>query len=141
MREMKQTNVGWIGQIPKAWMRGRIKNIICEYGSGTTPESGNELHYNDGSHYWIQSGDLYGTTYITNTQKKLTDYALLTFKSLRKYTKDFLIIAMYGASIGNAAISKIDAYVNQACYCLKADKNNDLKFLFYSFCACKDSLL
>jgi type I restriction enzyme S subunit len=138
---LKDSGVEWIGNIPQNWQMGRVKNSISECGSGSTPESGNKLYYNDGTHFWIQSGDLYNTPLVTDTQKKITDIALEKCKSLQKYTHEFLVIAMYGASIGNVAISKIDAYVNQACYCLKTDNNNLLKYLYYYFEGNKEPLL
>jgi len=125
----------------REWQIGRIKNVIKNSGSGTTPESGNTLYYDNGNHYWIQSGDLYNTTYIVDTKKKISDLAVQECKSLQIYEKDFLIIAMYGASIGNVAISKISAYVNQACYCLKPNRGTDLKFLYYCLEANKQNLI
>ena len=141
-KRLVDSGVEWIGEIPEGWKIGRIKFVVSEFGSGTTPESGNDLYYAEEGHFWIQSGDLYNTTIIYDTKKKITDLALEKCKSLTKYKNNFLLIAMYGASIGNVAISKIDAYVNQACFCLKTDNNNDLKFLYYClFATCKENLL
>jgi len=141
-KRLVNSGVEWIGEIPEGWKIGRIKFVVSEFGSGTTPESGNDLYYAEEGHFWIQSGDLYNTTFIYDTKKKITDLALEKCKSLTKYRNNFLLIAMYGASIGNVAISKIDAYVNQACFCLKTDNNNDLKFLYYClFATCKENLL
>jgi type I restriction enzyme S subunit len=140
-RAMKQSGIPWIGEVPEGWRIGRIKFAINTFGSGTTPESGNEFYYADEGHFWVQSGDLYNTKYIYDTQKKITDLALANCKSLQKYKSDFIVIAMYGASIGNTSISKIDAYVNQACYCLKTDSNNYLKYLYYYFDVCRENIL
>ena len=40
-------------------------------------------------------------------------------------------MAMYGASVGNTAISKINACCNQACCCIKNNEFFDLKFMYY----------
>ena len=48
---------------------------------------------------------------------------------------------MYGASVGNIAISTIDACSNQACCCIKPDNNNDLKFMYYWLSMCKIDFL
>ena len=40
-------------------------------------------------------------------------------------------MAMYGASVGNTAFSKIDACCNQACCCIKNNESFNLKFMFY----------
>ena len=137
---MKDSGIEWIGKIPNHWKVKRIKHCISLIGSGTTPESGNTAYY-DGDLNWIQSGDLYGREEITETEKRITPLAVKTNQALKLYIKDFIVIAMYGASVGNVAISKIDAYVNQACCCLKPDKENCLKYMFYWFVACKDDLI
>lgn len=50
-------------------------------------------------------------------------------------------MAMYGGSIGNIAISLINACTNQACCCVKNDKKNDLHFMYYWLDMCKDVFL
>ena len=48
---------------------------------------------------------------------------------------------MYGGSVGNIAISKIEACVNQACCCIRTDNQNDLKFMYYWIYMCKSDFL
>jgi type I restriction enzyme S subunit len=48
---------------------------------------------------------------------------------------------MYGASVGNVAISEVDGYVNQACCVIKVNNKNELRFIFYCFIACQSDLL
>ena len=131
MREMKDSGIEWIGNIPSNWTRAKIKNICSLIGSGTTPASHNQDYY-EGDINWIQSGDLYGTSIINNTQKKISTKTLESFSSLKLYKPPFISIAMYGASVGNLAISTIKACCNQAVCCLKTNdnivKNN---YLFY----------
>ena len=57
------------------------------------------------------------------------------------YAAPFIVVAMYGASVGNIAISTIDACSNQACCCIKPDNNNDLKFMYYWLSMCKIDFL
>ena len=59
-REMKDSGIQWIGEIPKEWGRCKIKNICLFIGSGTTPASNNKEFYEFGTINWIQSGDIYG---------------------------------------------------------------------------------
>lgn len=140
MREMKDSGVDWIGKIPKSWYLTKIKYCVDLCGSGTTPKS-NNIEYYDGDVSWIQSGDLYSTDVIKDTAVKITGIALRDHSALKVYKKDFLVLAMYGASIGNVSISKIDACVNQACCCLKTNANNDLMFLYYWLLYCKENFL
>lgn len=138
---MKSSGINWIGNIPAHWETSKIKYNIGSIGSGTTPESGNPLYYEDGKYNWIQSGDLYKTDYIYSTEKQLTALAIKDSPALTYYEKDFIVIAMYGASVGNVSISKIDAYTNQACCVIKAKKEDDIRYLFYYLKAAQDEML
>lgn len=138
---MKSSGINWIGNIPAHWETSKIKYNIGSIGSGSTPESGNPLYYEDGKYNWIQSGDLYKTDYIYSTEKQLTLAAIKDSPALTYYEKDFIVIAMYGASVGNVSISKIDAYTNQACCVIKAKKEDDIRYLFYYLKAAQDEML
>lgn len=140
MREMKDSGIEWIGNIPANWKRCKIKNVVSIIGSGTTPTSSNMDYYNDEDVNWIQSGDLYKNTYIKNTSVLLSEKAL-NIGALQLYYAPFIVIAMYGASVGNISISLIDACTNQACCVIKSNANNDLKFLFYWLSMCKTDFL
>lgn len=140
MREMKDGGIEWIGNVPATWERCKIKNVISSIGSGTTPTSSNIDYYNSEDICWIQSGDLYKTSYISNTAVSLSAKAL-HLSALQIYAAPFIVVAMYGASVGNIAISTIDACSNQACCCIKPDNNNDLKFMYYWLSMCKIDFL
>lgn len=137
---MKDSGIVRLGLMPEKWIASRVKYIYSAIGSGTTPSSGNSQYY-DGSENWIQSGDLYKTKYVIKTEKTVTDFAVSTISALHKYKADFVIIAMYGASIGNVAISKIDACVNQACCVIKPNSKMDFNYLYYTLVNDKDIML
>ena len=137
---MKDSGIEWIGEIPEHWEVKRVKHSTSVIGSGTTPESGNTDFY-DGDIPWIQSGDLYGRDVIIETEKNITPLAVKSYSALRFYKNDFVIVAMYGASVGNVAISKISGYVNQACCVLLPNESNDVRYLYYWLATCKDDLV
>ncbi|NQJ69992.1 restriction endonuclease subunit S [Streptococcus suis] len=122
MTRMKDSGIEWIGEIPEEWGIKPIKHIFGAIGSGTTPDS-SKVEYYDGNINWLQSGDLYKKDYVYAVSKTITDLGYRSSASLRIYQAPFLAIAMYGASIGNLAISKIDACVNQAVAVLKGEEN------------------
>lgn len=119
---MKESGVYWIGEIPEGWEVKPIKYIFEIIGSGTTPDSSKSEFY-DGDVNWIQSGDLYKTDFVDNVSKTITELGYRSSASLKIYEAPFLAIAMYGASIGNLAISRIDACVNQAVAVLKSNED------------------
>ena len=135
----KDSGIEWIGKIPEGWDVSKIKYEIHSIGSGTTPDSDVQDYY-DGDNYWIQSGDLYNTKIVRKTEKNITDFAVNSFSALKLYKAPFIVIAMYGASIGNLAISTIDAYTNQAC-CVLQDENFNTTYLFYYLSASKQPLI
>ncbi|MBF1086449.1 restriction endonuclease subunit S [Solobacterium sp.] len=137
---MKDSNIGWIGEIPEGWDVSKIKYSLILMGSGSTPDSSNPLNY-DGEINWIQSGDLYGKSYITETEKTITKYALHGNKSLKRYIAPFVVVAMYGASVGNIALSQIDSYTNQACCVMKGDNSLNNKYLYYFLIANRHEML
>ena len=122
MTRMKDSGIKWIGEVPEDWGIKPIKHIFGAIGSGTTPDS-SKVEYYDGNINWLQSGDLYKKDYVYAVSKTITDLGYRSSASLRIYQAPFLAIAMYGASIGNLAISKIDACVNQAVAVLKGEEN------------------
>ena len=138
---MKDSGIEWVGKIPEHWFKTRLKYCVETIGSGTTPDSGNPMYYEGGEFPWIQSGDLYNTDYIYSTEKQLTVLATKESKALNWYCKDFVVVAMYGASVGNVSISKIDAYTNQACCVIKLRKGNDNRYLFYFLKAAQEEML
>ena len=137
MTRMKESGIDWIGQIPEEWEVKDIKHIFEEIGSGATPKSDNETFY-DGDINWIQSGDLYQTEKVIKVSKTITYQGFQSTSALKIYKHPFIALAMYGASVGNVAISCIDACVNQAVvvmlgtsekvrfgkYAIEASKNN-----------------
>ncbi len=141
MSEMKKSGIYWIGEIPVKWVRGKIKNVCSMIGSGTTPLSNMSEFYDNGNISWIQSGDIYGKKKIESASIQITKKALLSSNSLRIYHAPYIVIAMYGGSVGNAAISYIDACTNQACCCLKPNDNVDFAFLYYWILLCKEDFL
>jgi len=140
-RAMKSSGIEWIGEIPQDWLRCKIKNVCMTIGSGTTPSSHISEYYDGGTINWIQSGDIYGKSVVSDVATQVTFTALRSIGSLRIYTAPFIVIAMYGGSVGNIAISLIDACTNQACCCLMPSSDVDLKYLYYWLSTCKADFL
>ncbi len=138
---MKNSNIQWIGDIPDNWEVSKVKSVCSVIGSGTTPTSGTFDYYDGGTINWIQSGDLYKKSTILEVNTLITDKALMVNKALKVYKKPFVVIAMYGASVGNVAISNIDACTNQACCVLKTNDKSFLPYLYYCMLCCKDDFL
>lgn len=138
---MKDSGIPWVGDVPYHWVRGKIKNVTSMLGSGTTPISTIEEFYENGTINWIQSGDIYGKKYIENVSTQISQSAVSSTSTLKIYKQPFIVMAMYGGSVGNTAISLIDACTNQACCCIKPNEKTDFKFLYYWIVFCKEDFL
>lgn len=137
-RPMKDSGIEWIGEIPEDWKKDKICRLFFTIGSGTTPKSNNDSNF-EGSIHWIQSGDINGS-YLTRSKISVSNEVVNKYSALKVYKAPFIIIAMYGASIGNTSISKIDGCVNQAC-CVLCQSNQVLQYFFYALQIAKEYLM
>lgn len=138
-REMKDSGIEWIGEVPKEWAVPKIMNRFNLIGSGTTPRTYEDNYYADGEINWIQSGDLHDK-YLKTTSKKITQIAFERTSALKMYFPKYLVMAMYGASVGNLSIATIEACTNQACCVLAGEKDN-LTYMYYVLMAAKEYLI
>lgn len=136
---LRDSGIDWLGQIPQHWEISKSAWTFDTIGSGTTPFSGADEYYNNGTINWLQTGDL-NDGIITSTSKKITLLAV-NDKGLRIYPKGSLVIAMYGATIAKTGILAIDTTVNQACCVLLPSDKIINKFAFYYFNAAKTALI
>ena len=130
--ETKDSGFEWIGEIPKHWTLKKITHVTHMIGSGTTPKSDNKNYYEGGNINWLVTGDL-NDSYVFQTSNKITQKAVDEISSLRIYSENSLLIAMYGATIGKLGILKTETTVNQATCVLKFDGSNSVDFWFYVF--------
>jgi type I restriction enzyme, S subunit len=137
---MKHSGVEWIGEIPEHWEVRKMVHTYDLIGSGTTPTSGSEKYYADGTENWLQTGDLTDGA-IEHTSRKITKSAVRSFTSLKMFSKDAVVIAMYGATIGKLGFLNIDTYTNQACCVIDKSSIGIGKFLFYWLMASKENII
>ena len=102
-------------------------NDVAKWGSGGTP-SRKQPEYYAGNIAWVKTGEL-NNDYLYETEEHITKDAIKN-SSAKIFPKETVIIAMYGATIGQCAILGIDAATNQACACGIVKQNTYNKFLF-----------
>jgi len=136
---MKDSGIEWINTIPISWKKDKVTRLFNIIGSGTTPSSGDSIYYENATTPWINSGDLYSESmYLFKTDRAVSKRAINDYSVLKIYPSNTIVIAMYGASIGNLAITKIPACCNQACCCLSAiDQRLEVEYAYYLLKACK----
>lgn len=123
---MKDSGIEWIGEIPEGWTKNKVIRLFDTIGSGTTPKN---ITSDFPVVNWIQSGDITGS-FMPTCKNVISANLLSQYSALKVYPAPFIIIAMYGASVGNASISLIDGCVNQAC-CVLSSPSCNLYYAFY----------
>jgi len=130
----------YVKQLPTGWQLWKIAHAFNLIGSGTTPESGNEKFYINGSINWINTGDL-NDGVLESCKNKITKEAFKKHSVLKIYPKGTLLIAMYGATIGKVAVTNIESCTNQACCALSKSKILTNKFTLYWFIANRKNIV
>ena len=90
----------------------------CTFFSGGTPTSSNKDYY-DGGISFIRSGEINADC----TELFLTREGFEN-SSAKMVEKGDLLLALYGATSGEIAISKINGAINQAILCIRSSDNN-----------------
>lgn len=94
-----------------SWPKVQISDL-GKIGSGTTPKRGTSGYYG-GEIPWVKSGEL-NSDIITDTEEKITQLAMEKHSALKTIPKGSLLVAMYGATVGQVAFLDIEATSNQA---------------------------
>ena len=85
---------------------------FCETGSGTTPPRDKAEEYYGGGIPWVKSGELRDNV-IQETAETVTE-AASRGTALRLAPRGAVLVAMYGATVGQVAQLGIPATTNQA---------------------------
>ena len=98
------------------WKRHKLSEV-CSFYSGGTPSSSKKEYYN-GNIPFIRSGELHKD----NTELFITEDGLNNSAAKMVEVGD-LLLALYGATSGDIAISKIKGAINQAILCIRTKQN------------------
>ncbi|PGX34594.1 type I restriction endonuclease subunit R [Priestia megaterium] len=112
---------------------------LFELTSGGTPSRKNDAYYKNGNIPWIKTGDL-KNMHLSNSSEFITELGLRE-SSAKLFPKGTVLIAMYGATIGNCSILSIDAASNQACAAFKPSEKILPEFLYYYLTSIKKRLI
>ena len=120
------------------WEEKPLGDVI-ETTSGGTPSRSNMDFYVNGSINWVKSKELSGS-FILDTEEKITTEALKK-SSAKLLPKNSVLIAMYGATVGEYAIISKEMTCNQAVCALKPSEKYPYTFLFLYVKSYQDELI
>ena len=134
----KEINTNFLPNIPNHWRVVRLGEI-GNWGSGSTPERGNNDFYRNGTISWLKTGEL-NDGYVKESEEKITEFAL-TKNSFKINNKGDILIAMYGATIGKLGIATEKTTTNQACCGCSLYCNVNNLYLFYYLLSIRNKLI
>jgi len=116
-----------LGMIPEGW---EVKTIgdLYRTTSGGTPSRKKIEYYENGKIPWVKSKELYGN-FVINTEEKINQLGLQK-SSAKLIPRRSVLLAMYGATVGESSILSIDATCNQAI-CALIEQDLDFIYIFH----------
>lgn len=127
---------------PKSWQRVKLKDITEKIASGGTPSRLHPEYFTSDreGNLWVKSKELLDVA-IEDTEEKITDDALNN-SSAKYFPEHTVLIAMYGANVGQLGWLKKRATVNQAvCGLIIDDSKANWRYVFYSLLQNRDDLI
>jgi len=106
-----------IDGIPEGWEKGQVSDFY-KTASGGTPSRKNPDFFT-GDINWVKTQEL-NNSFIFKTDEKITEEAIKN-SSAKIFPAHTVLVAMYGATIGQTAILANSATTNQACCGLLPD--------------------
>ena len=95
----------------KGWETKRLGDV-CQTSAGGTPTKGRSEYYDNGTIPWLRSGEI-NKMYICNTGLFINELGLRN-SSAKWFPKNTVVIAMYGATVGQVGILCHEMTTNQA---------------------------
>lgn len=116
-----------LGEIPAGWRVGKIGDIY-KTTSGGTPSRRIEEFYDNGRFLWVKSKELYDSI-IIDTEEKISESGLKN-SSAKLLPENTILIAMYGATVGQMSILGTKATCNQAICAVLENDNYSFSYVY-----------
>ena len=130
MRQMKDSGIEWIGEIPEGWEVRKVKKIFSIV-NGSTPKS-DYSDFWDGDIIWVTPAEMSDDIYIIdNSKRKLTTLGYTSCGTTLVPKNSILISSR--APIGQVALAGNKLCTNQGCKALVSNDEISEKFFCYFF--------
>lgn len=130
---LKNSEIHWLGSIPKHWQIKKIKYLVSKVGSGVTPSGGASVYINEGIPL-LRSQNVYNDGLRLDDVSYISDVIDEKMKNSRVFEGDVLL-NVTGASIGRCYFIPEDfgkGNVNQhVCIIRPVASLIDSKFLYF----------
>ena len=124
---------------PPSWHLRPLVDVCIRVTSGGTPSRKNPAYFLDGVWPWAKTQEL-RDTWIADTEEHITDEAVAN-SSAKVLPECTLLVAMYGATVGQLGILRRPMTCNQACCALLVDPTKaDHRFVHYQLLHARSQL-
>lgn len=115
---------------PESWSRMTIDDVCTRITSGGTPSRRNPVFFVNGSVPWVKTQELQDG-WIRATEEQITEDAVKS-SSAKLLPARTVLLAMYGATVGQLGVLASPMACNQACCALIVnDKIADFRYVYY----------
>ncbi len=129
MRVMKDSGVEWIGEIPAGWDTIKLKYVINDVVTGTTPPGAKLEYYSEIGLPWFTPADIGDKIYIDKAQKYLS---IDGQKFVKTIPQNSILMIGIGASMGKVSLVAVDCATNQQINAIICNSNIiNCKFLVF----------
>lgn len=128
MREMKDSGVEWIGEIPSSWNVVSTK-FLFQILSGATPDS-SKAEYWDGNITWITPADYKTKDIFVDAGRRSLSKIGFDSCSTSMIPAGSIIFSKR-APIGSVAINRTNLCTNQGCLSCISKGNSNAKYYYY----------
>lgn len=130
MREMKDSGIEWIGDVPRDWEIVRVKEKYS-FNTGFTPDTQQSNYYNDENGYeWATIADIVGGKVSTPTKSLVSRSFIEQYH--KKIIKPNSLLYSFKLSVGQTAITDRPMYTNEALASFEQTSENNISFFKYS---------
>ena len=120
----------FVEELLDEWSYKSINEICSKVTSGGTPSRSNKGFYIDGTIPWLKTKE-FNNGYVYSTEEKITEVAIEK-SSAKLLPKNTVMMAMYGATVGELTMLGTEMACNQACCAMIVDPAEaDYRYLFY----------
>ncbi|MFK5921446.1 MAG: restriction endonuclease subunit S [Verrucomicrobiota bacterium] len=128
-----------LGPIPEGWEVKKLGEIY-DTSSGGTPSRKKPEYYEKGDIEWVKTKEL-KDGFVLESEEKINSFGL-SKSSAKLFPANTVLIALYGATIGQLGILSQPAATNQACCALlQKDELYGRAFAFYTLLNARTDLI
>ncbi len=124
---------------PEDWSVHALEEVCERVTSGGTPSRRDPSYYVDGMWPWVKTQELQDT-WIDRTEESISERAVAQ-SSAKVLPANTVLVAMYGATVGQLGLLRRPMTCNQACCALVVNENSaDYRFVFYQLLHARSQL-